>query len=129
MILVYIYPILFFFYHLNQVYHFLLIIQSPVNLIVVTCSQIDHNMFITEEEHHSTWIIQFIHLVKIGYFCNINLDLNLSIKIIYIITSTYQVNHCKIFNFFGNTIKNLVHLHTSRIPIMSKTNDYNTILF
>lgn len=44
----------------NYINHLLLVFQRPINFIVVSCSQINHYVFVSEEEHNSTWIIQLI---------------------------------------------------------------------
>lgn len=47
-------------YRLDDVDHFLFILNCPVDLVVVTCSQIYHNMLIPEEKHGSAGIVQLV---------------------------------------------------------------------
>lgn len=44
----------------DNVDEFLSIFQSPTDLIVITSAQIDHDVFISVEEHHCTRIVQFV---------------------------------------------------------------------
>ena len=46
--------------------------NGPVDLVVVTGSQIDHNVLVSEEEHHRAWVVQLVHLVEVWYLGNIN---------------------------------------------------------
>lgn len=45
---------------LDYVNHLLFVLQRPVNLVVVTSAQIDHDVLVAEEEHAGAWIIQFV---------------------------------------------------------------------
>lgn len=47
-------------YSLYDVDHLLLILQGPVDLVVVSGAQINHDVFVAEEEHHRARVIQFI---------------------------------------------------------------------
>jgi hypothetical protein len=42
----------------------LLVINGPVNFVVVTSTQVNHNVFVSVEEHDSDWIVEFVHLEK-----------------------------------------------------------------
>ncbi len=59
-------------YSLNNVHHLLWIFQCPVNLVVVTSSQIDHDVFITIEEHDCTWVVELVHFVEVGHFVDVH---------------------------------------------------------
>lgn len=48
----------------NNVNHFLFVFQSPVDLVVVTSSQINHDMFVSEEKHDGARIVQFIPVIR-----------------------------------------------------------------
>ncbi|KAG8473064.1 hypothetical protein CXB51_035003 [Gossypium anomalum] len=55
-------------YSLNDVYEFLFVPESLVNLVVITSANINHNVLVYEKEHHSRWIVKLKHRVKIKYF-------------------------------------------------------------
>ena len=60
-------------YAFDNVDQFLAIREGPVDLVVVTSPQIDHNVLVTEEKHHRTWIVQFVHGSEVGHFGDVNL--------------------------------------------------------
>ena len=53
-------------HNLQYVYQLLLVIQSPNHLIIVSGSEVYHDVSISEEEHDRARIIQFVHRVEIG---------------------------------------------------------------
>jgi hypothetical protein len=48
-----------------QVFANLLVFHCPIDLIVVSCAQIDHDVLVAEEEHDGTRIVQLVHLVEV----------------------------------------------------------------
>ncbi len=71
---------------LNDINQLLLILQYPVELIVVSRPEIAHHVLVAEEEHERHWIVQFIHLLEVR-------DL---VKIA-------NVDYCEILDTIGNT--------------------------
>ncbi len=57
---------------LNNVHHLLWVFQCPVNLVVVTRPQIDHDVFITKEEHHCTWVVEFVHFIEVRHLVDVH---------------------------------------------------------
>ncbi len=57
----------------DNVNQFLAVRQGPVDLVVVTRPQIDHDVLVAKEKHHRAWIVQFIHGSEVGHFSNVNL--------------------------------------------------------
>ena len=55
----------------DYVNHLLLIVERPIDLVVVPSAEVDHDMFITKKEHDCTGIVQLIHGVEIWYFRDI----------------------------------------------------------
>lgn len=49
----------------------MLIFKDPVQLIVVTGSEIAHDVLVPEEEHDRHWIKKFIHCIELGHLVNI----------------------------------------------------------
>lgn len=101
---------------LNNVYHLLLVLDDPVDLVVVTGAQIDHDVFVSgrektitklsqtgvrlillqrlhrappEKEHDGAGVVQLVHLVEIRHFCDV-----------------HQINDSKIL-YLGKFIKQL----------------------
>jgi len=74
-------------YRFNYVDKLLLIIHGPVDLIVISSSQVNHDMLITIEKHDSARIIQLVHLIEIG-------DLS----------DVAQVYHRKVLDFLRDSV-------------------------
>lgn len=52
-------------YRLNDVDQLLLVLQHPVQLVVVSCAEIAHHMLVAVEEHDRHPVVKFIHLVEV----------------------------------------------------------------
>ena len=50
---------------LDDVDQLLLVLQHPVQLVVVTCAEIAHHVFVAVEEHNCHSVIELVHLVEI----------------------------------------------------------------
>lgn len=55
-------------HNLNNVNELLLIIHGPVDFVVVSSAQINHDVLVAEEKHDSAWVIQLVHGVEIRNF-------------------------------------------------------------
>lgn len=51
--------------HFNYVNHFLFVGQGPVDFVVVSSAQINHDVTIPKKEHSGAIVIKLIHLVKV----------------------------------------------------------------
>jgi len=91
---------------LNDVDHLLLVLQSPVDLVVVTRAQIDHDVLVPVEEHGGAGVIQLVHLVEVGHLRDV-----------------HQVANRKVLYLFGDLVQSLVHLHAFGVPIVAKPDD------
>lgn len=58
-------------YRLKDINQLLLILQHPVEFVVVSGSKIAHHMFIAEEEHYCHRVIEFVHLNEIWHLIDI----------------------------------------------------------
>lgn len=50
----------------DDVDQFLFVLQDPIQLVIVTRSEIAHHVFIAVEEHDRHRIVEFVHGVEIG---------------------------------------------------------------
>ena len=57
------------FEYVNQL---LFIIQSPYHFIVVSSSEVDHDVSVSEEEHDRACVIQFVHCVEVGHLTDVD---------------------------------------------------------
>ena len=95
-------------YNINEFLH---ILHCPVNLIVVTRSQINHNVLISVEEHTSAWIIQFIHFIEVRH-----------------VWYVHQVDNGKVFHLLRTLVKGFVHHHAGWVPVVTESYNHGTIL-
>ncbi len=56
---------------LHNVNEFLLVLESPVDLVVIPSTQIDHDVLVPEEEHDGAGVVKLIHRVEVRYLANI----------------------------------------------------------
>lgn len=47
--------------------HLLLVVKCPRYLVVVTGAEIDHDVLVSEEEHHRAGVIELVHIVEVGH--------------------------------------------------------------
>jgi methyl coenzyme M reductase subunit C len=59
-------------YGLHNVDELLLVLQGPVDLVVVSSPEINHDVLVPEEEHHCRRVVQLIHGVEIRDLCDVN---------------------------------------------------------
>lgn len=83
----------------DYIYKLLLVVENPVDLVVVSCSQVDHDMLVPEKEHHRTRIVQLVHCIKVGDFGDIN-----------------EENHCEILDFVCYSRENLSNTRRQKSP-------------
>lgn len=96
---------------LDNIYQILLVFDGEIELVVVTCAEIAHHVFVTPEEHYCTDIIEFIHLVEVLNFG--------------IVTG---VDDRKVSDFVSNLEKHLVLLPCNWVFGIAKTNDHDTFI-
>ena len=97
---------------LDEINHFLLAVDGPVDFVIIACAKIDHNMLVSVEKHNSARIIELVHFVKVGHLSRVD-----------------QVHHGKVFDALGHTKECLVHYHTGFIPVMSKSQNHDAVFF
>lgn len=56
----------------DYVNHLLLVVEGPIDLVIVTGAQVHHDVLVPEEEHHSAGIVQLVHGVKVWHFRDID---------------------------------------------------------
>lgn len=56
---------------LTDIDKLLLVLENKVELVVVTGTQVDHHVLVTEKPHDSARVVELVHLVEIGYLVDI----------------------------------------------------------
>lgn len=120
---------------LDNVDHLLLVGNGPVDLVVVTGTQVNHDVLVTEremcqphdpvlaadcppsshldspvKEHERTLVIQLVHLGEVWHFCNVD-----------------QVDGGKVLHLFAHAVERLVHGHALRVVVVAKADAHNTV--
>ena len=54
-------------YDLEDINHFVRVVEQPVDLVVVTGLEVTHHVLVAIEEHDSHTIVQLVHLVEIWH--------------------------------------------------------------
>lgn len=53
-------------YRLDDVNQLLLVLQDPVQLVIVSCTEVAHHVLVAVEEHDRHPVVKLVHLVEIG---------------------------------------------------------------
>lgn len=96
----------------DDVDQFLLVLQNPVELVIVTSTEIAHHMFISKEEHKGNGIVEFVHLLKVR-------DL----------VEVADVDDGEVLHAIGDAIEDFILSHAFGIPVTTKANDNEAFLF
>lgn len=89
----------------------LFIRHGPVDLVVVPCTQIDHDVLVAEEEHDSAGVVQLVHRVEVWHFRDV-----------------YEIYDSKVLHGFTRRRQHLVHLHARVVPVVTKPHDNEALL-
>ena len=87
---------------LDDVDHFLLVLQCPVDFVVITGAQIDHDVLISEEKHHRAGVVKLVHLVEIRHFCYVD-----------------QIDDCEIVYLFAGALGQKIAISKPGTPTVS----------
>ena len=91
---------------LDDVNQLLLILQDPVQLVVVSGSEITHHVFVAEEEHDGHRIVKLIHLVEVGDLIQIA-----------------DIDNSKVLDAIGDAVEDFVLAHTVLVPIATEADN------
>mmetsp|Transcript_43079 Transcript_43079/g.97981 ORF Transcript_43079/g.97981 Transcript_43079/m.97981 type:complete len:208 (+) Transcript_43079:118-741(+) len=97
--------------NLHNVDELLLVLQRPVDLVVVTRPKIDHDVLVSEEEHDGGGVVKLVHGVEVRHLRDI-----------------HKVNDGKVLDLVGDVEKALVELHAIRVPIVPEADDDDALL-
>ena len=97
-------------HRLENINELLLILKNPFDLVVVTSTQIDHHVFVSEEEHEGARVVEFVHLVEVGDRVDVA-----------------EVDDSKVANLVGDLVENFVLAHAVGVPVTAEADDDETI--
>jgi hypothetical protein len=91
---------------LDDINQLLLVLQNPVQLVVVSCSEITHHVFVAEEEHDGHGIVELVHLVEIGDLVQIA-----------------DVDDGEVLYAVGDAVEDFVLAHAVLVPVATEADD------
>lgn len=97
---------------LEDIDKLLLILQHPLDFVVVTSTQIDHHVLVAEEEHERTRIVEFVHLVEVGNLVDVA-----------------EVNDGVVADLVGDLVEDFVLAHAVWVPVATEADDDQAVLF
>lgn len=97
---------------LDDIDQLLLVLQHPVQFVIVTRSEIAHHMFVAEEEHDGHWVVEFVHLLEIGHLVQVA-----------------EVDDGEVLDALGDAVEDLVLSHAVGVAISSESDDYEALFF
>lgn len=89
----------------------LLVLENKVELVVVTGAQIDHHVFVAEEPHDGTGIVELVHLVEIGDLVNVA-----------------KVDNAEVLDALGDLVEDLILPHAVGVPVAAEADADQTLL-
>ena len=90
----------------DDVDQLLLVLQYPVELVVVARPKIAHHVFIPEEEHERDGIIELIHLLKVRDLIEIA-----------------DVDDGEVLDAVGDAVEHFVLSHAVWVPVSTEADD------
>lgn len=97
------------FHDINE---FLTLCNGPVDLVIVAGTKVDHDMLVAVEKHGGARVVQFVHLVKVGYLGDV-----------------HQVDYGKVLYGRRDFVQGFVHLDAGGIGIVAKADDDDAVFF
>lgn len=58
-------------YSLDNIDQLLLVVQHPVQLVVVSSTKITHHMFVPKEEHQRHGVVKLVHLLEVRHLVEV----------------------------------------------------------
>ena len=85
---------------------YLRVLEGPVDLVIISGAQIDHDVLVSVEEHDGAGVVEFVHLVEVGHLCDV-----------------YEIGRGKVLHTVGYLIHQLIHLHACGVPVVTKPSE------
>ena len=97
---------------LDNVDELLLVLQHPLDLVVVARAQVDHHVLVSEEEHEGALVVELVHLVEVGHLIDVA-----------------EVDDGEVLHLIGDAIEHLVLAHAVGAPVSAEPDDYQPFIF
>ena len=97
---------------LDDINHLLLVVEDPVDLVIVAGAKVAHHVLVAKEEHDGHGVVELVHLVEVG-------DL---VQVAY-------VDHSKVAHLVCDAEEHLVLRHALRVCVAPKPDHHQAVLF
>lgn len=97
---------------LHDVDQLLLILEHPVQFVVISRPEITHHMLVAEEEHQRHAVVEFVHLLEVRYLVEIA-----------------DVDDGEVLDSVGDAVEHFILAHAVGVPVAAKADDYETFFF
>lgn len=101
-----------FINRLNNINQLLLILQHPVQLIIISRPEIAHHVLVPEEEHQRHSIVELVHLLEVRHLVDIA-----------------DVDDGEVLYAVGDFVEDFVLPHAVRIPVATEADYDETVFF
>ena len=97
---------------LNNINKLLLILQHPIQLVIISCPEIAHHVFVAEEEHDGTRVVELVHGFEIGNFIEVA-----------------EVDGAEVLNSVGDLVQDFVLLHAVWVRVAPEADEDEAVFF
>ncbi|CAN8003102.1 unnamed protein product, partial [Ixodes hexagonus] len=104
-------------HRLDNVHHLLLVLQGPVDLVVVARAQVDHDVLVAEEEHDRARVVQLIHLVEVRH-----------LRDVHQVDGRKTHHRTLLLYLLYDAVEHLIHLHAGRVPVVAEADHHHPVL-
>ena len=97
---------------LEDIDELLLVLQDPIELVVVAGSEIAHDVLVAEKEHDGAGVVQLVHLVEVGDLVDVA-----------------DVDGGEALDLVGDLVEHLVLAHAVGVPVAAEADHAQALLF
>ncbi|RBQ85615.1 hypothetical protein VDGD_20821 [Verticillium dahliae] len=97
---------------LDNVNELLLVLENPVELVVVAGAKVDHHVLVAEEEHDGAGVVELVELIEVGDLVNVA-----------------DVADGEVLNAVLDAVEDLVLAHAGGVPVAAEADDDEALFF
>lgn len=97
---------------LQNIHQLTLILQHPVQLVIVSRTKITHHVFIPEEEHNRHGIVEFVHGLEVWHFVEIA-----------------EINRREVLHSVGDFVQDFVLRHAVGVAVAAEADHDESVFF
>ena len=97
---------------LNNINQLLLILQNPIELIIITRPEIAHHVLVPEKEHQSDGVVELVHLFEVGDLVDVA-----------------DVDYGEVLDAVGDLVEHFILAHAVGVPVAAEADDDEAVFF